>query len=386
LPQAQVIRATNAQGDVIYGPGVRSPPSNVADRDYFLALRDNPKLGLLVVNPLLGQIDQQWVWPFVRRINRPDGAFAGVVYVRINTTDVDAMLAQFKLDASGILALRDKDFGLIARHQWGGKNQISTGDKKLSDTFVEAFKANPLEGSYSVSADNSLDGISRTYAYRRNPQYQFLVSDAIDSIYRVTPQEVREDASPVFTRLHPDDYASVVASIQTSARDLTPWQHEYRVKFDDGTVRWLLGHAMPQPARNGAVLWHGFITDITDRLLHCVREVDTVARFGGDEFVVLLSDLDADRSASCAQAQAIAENICNSLAQPYRLILQSHQSLEAIEVVHRCTASIGVMLFGNHEASQDDLLKWADAAMYQAKEAGRNCIFFHDMQPQEVTL
>jgi diguanylate cyclase (GGDEF)-like protein/PAS domain S-box-containing protein len=90
-------------------------------------------------------------------------------------------------------------------------------------------------------------------------------SDAIREIYRVNPQEVREDASKAFSNHHPDDYDGVVASIEQSARDLTPWVYEYRVKFDDGTVRCLLGNAVPDRQEDGAVLWHGFITDVTER-------------------------------------------------------------------------------------------------------------------------
>jgi PAS domain-containing protein len=48
---------------------------------------------------------------------------------------------------------------------------------------------------------------------------------------------------------------------------LSPWDHEFRVKFDDGTVRWLLGNAIPQREADGSTLWHGFITDITGRKL-----------------------------------------------------------------------------------------------------------------------
>jgi len=90
-------------------------------------------------------------------------------------------------------------------------------------------------------------------------------SDAIRDIYRVSPEAVRNDASAVFTILHPDDYDGIVASIEASARDLTPWHYEYRVKFDDGTVRWLFGDSLPQREADGSVLWHGFITDITER-------------------------------------------------------------------------------------------------------------------------
>ena len=90
-------------------------------------------------------------------------------------------------------------------------------------------------------------------------------SEAIRQIYRVSPEDVREDASKVFANLHPDDRDGVVASIQKSARELAPWQYEYRVKFDDGTIRMLYGNAVPQREDDGSVLWHGFITDITER-------------------------------------------------------------------------------------------------------------------------
>ena len=90
-------------------------------------------------------------------------------------------------------------------------------------------------------------------------------SEAIRQIYRVEPEEVRTDASKVCAVLHPDDISAVSASIQTSATGLTPWVHEYRVKFADGTVRWLAGNATPRREPDGATLWHGFITDITER-------------------------------------------------------------------------------------------------------------------------
>ena len=90
-------------------------------------------------------------------------------------------------------------------------------------------------------------------------------SDGIREIYRISPEEVRDDASKVFAVLHPEDYQGVVASIQQSAADMTPWQHDYRVKFDDGTEQWLSGNSLPEREADGSTLWHGFITDITER-------------------------------------------------------------------------------------------------------------------------
>ncbi len=92
-------------------------------------------------------------------------------------------------------------------------------------------------------------------------------SDGIRLIYQVTPEEVREDASKVFGILHPDDVAAVSDSILVSARDLSPWSHEYRVRAVDGSERWLLGNSVPEKEGDGSILWHGFISDITERKL-----------------------------------------------------------------------------------------------------------------------
>jgi len=113
------------------------------------------------------------------------------------------------------------------------------------------------------------------------------------------------------------------------------------------------------------------------RILNCVREEDTAARFGGDEFVVMLKELDADSTVSATQANGVAEKIRVALAKPYRLeLLQTEDDKTAIE--YFCTCSIGVVLFVNNECSEEDVLKQADIAMYRAKAAGGNTIHFHD--------
>jgi diguanylate cyclase (GGDEF)-like protein len=117
------------------------------------------------------------------------------------------------------------------------------------------------------------------------------------------------------------------------------------------------------------------LIEVAERLRECVRAIDTVARFGGDEFVVMLSDLDTDQEASVNQATAVAEKIRASLAEPYQL--NSGSSGFAGEVVtHRCTASIGVALFNGQQDTEEDVLNRADAAMYAAKHAGRNQVRF----------
>ncbi len=89
-------------------------------------------------------------------------------------------------------------------------------------------------------------------------------SDAMREVYEVTPEDVREDASPVFARLHPDDFDDVAASIRQSAETLEDWQHDYRVVLPEQGVRWRRGNARPERLADGSILWHGCITDITD--------------------------------------------------------------------------------------------------------------------------
>ncbi len=119
------------------------------------------------------------------------------------------------------------------------------------------------------------------------------------------------------------------------------------------------------------------LVEAAGRLTKCVREVDTVARFGGDEFVVLLGDLDATKTESESSAFLVAEKIRNRMSEPFVLPVH-HQGEEDHLIRHQCTSSIGVVLFLDGEYSEEDILRWADIAMYQAKENGRNQVCLID--------
>ncbi len=118
------------------------------------------------------------------------------------------------------------------------------------------------------------------------------------------------------------------------------------------------------------------LIEVANRLTTQVRNEDTVARLGGDEFVVLLEGLSESATRAAINAETIAEKIRESLVTPFML-----HSTE-----HRSSPSIGITLLYNQEFTVEELLKRADAAMYQAKRAGRNTIRFFDPEMQRALV
>jgi diguanylate cyclase (GGDEF)-like protein len=114
------------------------------------------------------------------------------------------------------------------------------------------------------------------------------------------------------------------------------------------------------------------LQQVAERALKCVRDVDSVARFGGDEFVVLLDALSSQSAEASCQAQAIAQHLLQALGCSYTLQDQSYD----------CTMSIGLAMFQGDDGAVGELLKMADLAMYRAKYLGRNqvCVFDPSMQ------
>ncbi|MFZ4622736.1 MAG: diguanylate cyclase domain-containing protein [Rhodoferax sp.] len=143
-----------------------------------------------------------------------------------------------------------------------------------------------------------------------------------------------------------------------------------------GAVIWLdLDNFKPINDTHGHATGDLLLLEVARRLKACVRQVDNVARTGGDNFVVVLSELDAEVQSSAERARFLAENVRQSLAGPYMLPLK-HLGRPDTLVEYRCSASIGATLFGPTETNQDLVFKQAERAMSQAKEAGHNRVVF----------
>ena len=119
-------------------------------------------------------------------------------------------------------------------------------------------------------------------------------SEGIRRIFRLEPEVVRDDANAFFAALHPEDLERMRASIAESAHTLQQWKCEFRVAFADGTVEWRYGSAIPQREPDGGMLWHGFITDITEQkqteaALKQIKEEAEAANRAKSEFLANMS-------------------------------------------------------------------------------------------------
>ncbi len=107
------------------------------------------------------------------------------------------------------------------------------------------------------------------YQYRlwpdRHASFPY-TSEGIEALFGLSADDVLEDATPAFERIHPDDLPRVAESIEQSAASLEPWEAQYRIMVsEEGRWRWVEGKANPEKLPEGSILWHGYLVDIDER-------------------------------------------------------------------------------------------------------------------------
>lgn len=126
---------------------------------------------------------------------------------------------------------------------------------------------NITENERLTSIAHNVPGMIYKYRMRRDGSAHLpYASEGIKQIYGFTPEEVKEDATAVFARVHPHDLPKIVASIQKSAQTLERWKDTYRYNLPNGRTIWLEGSASPSREPDGSTSWYGHIRDITDRV------------------------------------------------------------------------------------------------------------------------
>ena len=191
----------------------------------------------------------------------------------------------------------------------------------LSDESIEYELKVKLQQSHDLLTTLSRQVPGMIFQYRQFPDGRSCfpyASDAISDIYEVTPEDVREDASPVFANLHPEDYDGIVESIRHSARTMLPWEYDYRVKLPRQGVRWRHGFSRPEILTDGCVLWHGFINDITVQ-----KNLE----------LELSQARDAAESANIAKSRFLA-NMSHEIRTPMNGVIGMAQLMEFTELTH----------------------------------------------------
>lgn len=284
------------------------------------------------------------------------------------------------------------------------------------DRLLNRLSAHVPGGIYQFKLD--ADGhASFTYA-----------SDGIREIYEIEPQLLQEDAEAVFGRIHPEDVQRVRESIRISAQQLSPWREEYRVCLPQRGLRWMRGAATPESLSGGGVLWHGYISDISDlkrveEELRALSVTDSLTGIhnrryfqeqlqsemqrlerGGGEMAVIMLDVDHFKRINDQYGHGVGDQVlrglCERIGRRLRrtdvfcrlggeefmvlcpdtsarqaLILAQElwQGLRSspIAPVGRVTASFGIASWREGEGA-DGLLLRADSGVYAAKQAGRD--------------
>jgi diguanylate cyclase (GGDEF)-like protein/PAS domain S-box-containing protein len=253
-------------------------------------------------------------------------------------------------------------------------------------------------------------------------------SDGIREIYELEPDVLLLNAEAIFTRIHPQDTTRVRASIRASADTLSPWREEYRVQLPLRGLRWVRGEATPEELPGGGVLWHGYISDISDlkrveeelralsvtdsltgihnRRYFQERLTTEMARVerGGGELSVIMLDIDHFKRINDLHGHAVGDRVLQvvcerighrlrrtdvfcrlggeefmvlcpdiSAEHAYVLAQQLWQGLRSspIDGVGTVTASFGVASWRVGEGA-DALLLRADSGVYAAKMGGRD--------------
>lgn len=175
LPMLDAMRFADAKGDIRYGTGLLAGPlKNVSQRSYFKKLAGDPQAGLVISEPIVGLISGKWVVILARRVESPDGAFAGVVYCTLLLDRVRDMLQPMQVGASGRITLTDANLAEIVRHPQGEGTDIASGRSGLNPEVGAQIARGVDSGSYF--ADGDVWGFPRLASFRKVGRFPLYLS------------------------------------------------------------------------------------------------------------------------------------------------------------------------------------------------------------------
>ena len=181
LPEVEGLRLADETGMVLLRTGVDSGrPVSIADRDYFVALRNTNGHALRITKPVWGRTAQHYIMVFARRYNHPDGSFGGVVFATVSLNYFQQLLARFDLGPQGTVILRDQDLGLIVRSPpLAGQAAGAVGNSGVSPEFRAVMASG--QDSVNFYTPQASDGQERIFAFERLSNGPMLINVGVSS-------------------------------------------------------------------------------------------------------------------------------------------------------------------------------------------------------------
>lgn len=364
------------------------PPINLAERDYFQYLSTHDSPDTFYSNPVRNKGNEKWVFYLAKRINNNQGEFLGVALIGVSAEVFSKFYERIgnSLGEGSSLVLLKDDRVLLTR--WPFVDERI--GKKVSSSAVEtAFNNSRMDGQVILTdAPTSLrdnESVQRMIAFKSVPGYPLVVSVvATKELYLASWR--KSVYGILYTTLLSLLFIGVgikllIKSYQNNLKNEHLANHDLltnlpnRLLFAD-RLHQTLGLAKRGNTRFAVVYidldnlktvndhyshsaGDSMLIEAANRMLQCVRSSDTVARIGGDEFVLLLPNIDTQES-----ALSIAEKVRVALAEPFMLDGQAISG----------GASIGIAIYPDHGHEEAQLTQNADKAMYHAKFHGRNRI------------
>ncbi|MGX7706967.1 sensor domain-containing diguanylate cyclase [Methylobacterium sp. Gmos1] len=363
------------------------PPrrANYADRAYFQAHRADPHLGLHVSRPLVSRLLGTPVVVLSRRIDKPDGSFGGLVIGSLKLSYFGNLLDQIGLGRDGAINIYHRDGTRLMRYPF------EVGDIGVNLSGTPNFERFVREGRGSFVATSVRDGVERHYAFASIGPWPLLLNVAlstreIEAAWRAKALVITAivvvlcGLTSLLSLLYGRDLrrrALMQAELTRLSRTDVLTGLPNRRRFEQ-----VLDRAWKRAGRSGRPLallavdadhfkrcndryGHAVGDEVLKRLARCLsasvqRPDDLVARVGGEEFVVLLPATDADGASRMA---GLIHDAVATLGVPSAGIAAG-----------AVTVSIGLAVGpAANDAAWEDLYRRADAALYAAKDAGRNC-------------